>query len=277
VYRSIFFPMINYPAPTLPAAIGTAVVVAQAWGARLTVLNTEVNAPIGLGPAYSMPFLHTMIDEERAKAEANARTVLADFKAQASRANLPHDVERIRTDVFDPDAWAAAARYSDISLLFVDESSAIDAWSAEAVTFGSGRPCIVAPSKAEIQMLRFSNIAIAWDGGRAASRAVMDALPILRHAAEVTVLVAAPDKDPVLASPERLLGYLAQHDVAATSEVIDTTGSSAADVLAEAATRVPADLLIMGAYGRSQVRNFLLGSVTESLLRSPPFPLFLSH
>jgi len=119
-----------------------------------------------------------------------------------------------------------------------------------------------------------SRIVLAWDGSVQAARAVGAALPFLRLAQQVTVTTAGEADRRVPA--EALLAYLARHEVRAQSESF----ASAAGVgkgLVEQAARLRADLLVMGAYGHSRLRELVLGGVTRQVLVDAALPVFMVH
>ncbi|UKJ77908.1 universal stress protein [Azospirillum brasilense] len=146
----------------------------------------------------------------------------------------------------------------------------------EATLFGSGRPLLLAPAAEPASV--GSAVAVAWDGGAAASRAVAAALPLLQRAGKAVILSAEVADPGRTADPDRLSAYLALHGVAATIRKVTASGRVVGRALQETAAEAGCDLLVMGAYGHSRVRERVWGGVTLDVLREPPaIPIFMAH
>jgi nucleotide-binding universal stress UspA family protein len=118
-------------------------------------------------------------------------------------------------------------------------------------------------------------IAVAWDGGKEASRAARLALPLLEKAGRVVIL-AAPRASSRSFDPARLQAYYAARGVASEVEVLPDSGD-AAPLLLYAAGKADADLLVAGAFGHPRLQEFIFGGTTKTLLNSDRPSLFLSH
>jgi nucleotide-binding universal stress UspA family protein len=121
---------------------------------------------------------------------------------------------------------------------------------------------------------------LAWDGGPQAARAAADALPFLTGAEEVRVAVARtyfgmsrhgeePGAD--------VARWLSAHDVKVTVEVLDPAGRSVAKALADAAVEGGCDMIVMGGFGHSRLREAIFGGVTSEMMDDPALPVFLAH
>jgi nucleotide-binding universal stress UspA family protein len=146
------------------------------------------------------------------------------------------------------------------------------------VIFGSGRPTIVLPQAPRLRPFELGTIALAWDSSRAAARAVADALPLPEKAKKIRVVTILNDK--VLDtrhSAEALAKNLSRHGIDVVLDKVDAGGKPAGYVLESYALSHSADLLVMGAYGHSRLREFVLGGATKSLLSRPPLPILISH
>ena len=145
-----------------------------------------------------------------------------------------------------------------------------------AALFESGRPVLIIPPGSE----RFSarRILIAWDGGASAARAVGDAMPFLTGAEEVEILSVSGEKDlsSVIAGAD-LAPHLARHGIKVTVRNIALTQPDVASEIRQAATDFGADLVVSGAYKHSRLREWLLGGVTQSLLKDCTLPILMSH
>jgi nucleotide-binding universal stress UspA family protein len=121
-------------------------------------------------------------------------------------------------------------------------------------------------------------VTVAWDFSRPATRAIGDALPLLTKARRVHIVTVTNEKriDTTRSGPE-LAKHLARHGVDVILEAVDAQGRPIGEAL-EAATRAhDSDLLVMGAYGHSRLREFVLGGATRSMMAHPPLPVLFSH
>jgi nucleotide-binding universal stress UspA family protein len=149
----------------------------------------------------------------------------------------------------------------------------------EDVLFKSGRPILLLPTGSR-RADAWDRILIAWNASAEVTRAVVNALPLLKAASHVRIVTvdAAPGKAGYGEAPGReLAAYLARRGVRAEVSNLDGLGRDHAQRLSEAALDFSADMIVMGAYGHSRAREFILGGVTRDLLGAPPLPLFLSH
>ncbi len=151
-------------------------------------------------------------------------------------------------------------------------------WYAESIVFGSGRPVLLLPQRRSIREFALATIVIAWDGSRPAARAVADSLPVLERAKTVRVLTVLNEKELSSELPAAELSkYLERHGIDAKPDCVDAAGRPIGEILNSYLTSNQADLLVMGAYGHSRLREFILGGATLSMLLKPPLPVLLSH
>ena len=118
-------------------------------------------------------------------------------------------------------------------------------------------------------------MAVAWDGGKEASRAARLALPLLEKASRVVIL-AAPKATSRSFDPHRLQAYYAARGVKAEVDILPDSGD-AAPLLLYAANKVEADVLVAGAFGHPRLQEFIFGGTTRTLLSADHPSLFLSH
>ncbi|MEA2756193.1 MAG: hypothetical protein QOJ54_2482, partial [Aliidongia sp.] len=147
------------------------------------------------------------------------------------------------------------------------------------VPLASGRPCLLVPH--DVGPARFgSNILIAWNGSREAARATADAMPLLRAAQQVTVVqIQGAVGDPFASNLDLLAfcAHLARHEIAIETRIEATDGRSVAQALLSLGTEIGADLLVMGAYGHTRLRELVLGGVTREILVGMTMPVLMSH
>ena len=156
-------------------------------------------------------------------------------------------------------------------LLIVSRSSGL----AGDLALSASCPVLALPDHSGLK-LPLGTVCIAWDGGSEAARALKAAVPLLINAADVRVLTVESDS-PTGFPPTEALRYLARHGVKAELTELPR-GNSVEEALAEAVARAGADLLVMGAYGHSRLREFLFGGVTRFFLdelTAPP--LLIAH
>ena len=198
------------------------------------------------------------------------RKAFDSAKAQASNVKTTFEEVTGRTDY----AMETKGRISDL-IVVRRARNARDAGTrvtAEVVLMGTGRPVLVVPAKGADKI--GANVAIAWNGSIEASKAVAAAMPFLTRAKTVTVVSA--DDDDAKIDQKGVIGYLARQGVKAKGVSVKA-GDDAGKAIARAAKRAGADLLVMGAYSHSRVRELLFGGVTEHALRDAPISVLMVH
>lgn len=165
------------------------------------------------------------------------------------------------------------ARTADLAILGKSEAGAGS--MVHDLLFGSGVPVVVVPRSAPREVGR--HVAVAWNGSREAARAVNDAMPILERAAKVTVLCVDPQRGRNESPAGDLIRHLGYHDVEARAESIVRGGLSVGDALIARLADFGADLLVMGGWGHSRLREFVLGGVTKRILEQTSVPVLMSH
>jgi len=151
----------------------------------------------------------------------------------------------------------------------------------DAILLRSGRPVIIIPYVGTFKTLG-ENIMVAWDGSRLATRAVNDAVPVMKGAKKVHVLaVNAQDghgitKHGAIPGADMSL-HLARHDIKAQAEHIASGDLSAGDTLLSYAADSSIDLIVMGGYGHKRWREVVLGGVTRHMLQHMTVPIFMTH
>ncbi len=143
--------------------------------------------------------------------------------------------------------------------------------------FQSGRPCLIYPD-ALSKNFSLETIVISWDLSRSAARAVGDALPLLMKARSVHVVTVRGEKGlPCNDVAAPLIDYLHEHGVNCAAADKDLAGAAIGSAILDYSANANADLLVMGAYGHSRAREFVLGGATKSILDLAPLPLFMAH
>lgn len=281
MYPDLLLASLTYPDRTPDRAIRSGVALASRMGGALTLLTLEVDIP-KLGNPLANALVHTdeigAMEEARSTATANLEAICASVAADDWGVRVR--LQPLKTQLFEePDAVATAARTHDLCLVPLGPAVQAGRSLAEAVLFGSGRPLLVYPEAAELAPAAGpGTVAIAWDGSPRAARAVADAMPLLLHAREVRVFVAVGEKPEARAGAARdLLRHLDAHGVTALLDEQPAEGRRIGALMADCVRRGGVDLLVMGGFGRSRLRQFVLGGATEAMLQAPPCPVLLSH
>jgi nucleotide-binding universal stress UspA family protein len=121
---------------------------------------------------------------------------------------------------------------------------------------------------------------IAWDGSREAARAVHDSMPLLRLAEEVVVLIVDANKlGPRFGQNPGagIVAHLGRHDVASRIAQVQSGGAAITDLILAEAKSAGADLIVMGGYGHSRLRELMLGGVTRHMIERMTLPVLLAH
>ena len=173
--------------------------------------------------------------------------------------------------------WSALSMEGRLSDVVVFDDASAKGRGPLAVSFqqivaDEQRPTIVVRPGFEPETC----VAVAWDGGKEASRAMRTALPLLQKAARVVVL-AAPAASSKSFDPERLKAFLAERGITAEVETLSGSGD-AAGLLLRGAKSVGASVLVAGAFGHPRLQEFIFGGATRTFLNASDAPsLFLSH
>jgi nucleotide-binding universal stress UspA family protein len=275
-FRDIMVALTSYPEPTPLSVVDDAVSVASALGAHIAALTCEQHVQVPghfiSGAAVGLPGI---IAGEARKSRKNAQDLLAAFEAAAAKSGISSESILEKCATFEtPELLVEYARLRDLTIM--PESN--DRWYAEAVMFGSGRPTLILPQNPQSRPFELGTVAVAWDFSRAAARAVSDAMPLLEKAKKVRIVTVLNEKRlDNKHSAEELAKNLSRHGIDVVLDRVDAKGRPAGGVLEAYASSHELDLLVMGAYGHSRLREFILGGATNSLLSKPPLPILFSH
>ncbi|MFM2041886.1 MAG: hypothetical protein RLY86_462 [Pseudomonadota bacterium] len=271
-------------------ALATAFALARPAEGHVQALSIRTD-PRDAVPMLGEGLSGTLVQEIMANAEddnrTRARTCRTLFEAERTRAGAvladqppgPGGLTTAWVDVTGrpEEVVARAARLADLTVfpaLSGAERDMAAELEVEAALLASGRPLLLAPPVAPAAIGR--SIAIAWNGGAEAARAVDAAMGLITKAETVTILVAATTKtEPGVA--DGLVEYLAWHGVRAGVRPVRGGADGVGAALLETAGDLDADLLVMGGYGTSRLKEMILGGVTRHVLSHADRPVLMAH
>jgi nucleotide-binding universal stress UspA family protein len=148
---------------------------------------------------------------------------------------------------------------------------------ADRLATESGRPVLIVPNEHADSRIG-TRVLVAWSGQRESARAVFDALPILKKSEAVRVVRVAQDtSEDVLARTSDIAGALKRHGVNCERSNLVALETGVGETLAECARDFGADLVVMGCYGHSRLREFILGGASRYFLSETEIPVLMSH
>ena len=234
-------------------------------------------------PGYALaeaPTREVIEFERQARAEA-ARAAEAQFRAAVARRPVKSEWRESARDPLD--AMLLSARYADLLIAGQPEAGSGDARSvrptfAADLVLEAGRPVLFVPYAGHFSAAG-ERIFVAWNATREAARALTDSLPLLKRAQAVDVVVfdAHADSAHGQMPGADIALYLARHGVKVNVSQQSGTGIEVGEQILSRAADFQADLIVMGAYGHSRMRQLILGGATSTLLESMTVPVLMSH
>jgi nucleotide-binding universal stress UspA family protein len=260
------------------AAADYAISVARAFEAHLAGISFAYE-PVVPGSVFGSVAIELMATH-RAECEKAARTAVSYFDEATRRVGLSAEV-RLQTasTVEAADVFGRIARRFDLSVVAQAEPEKLPGRELiiEAALFESGRPVLVVPY-IQRDGLKLDRVMVCWDGSRNAARAVGDAMPLLVRAKAVEVVIVAGEagKSDELPGAD-IARHLARHGLKVELQRIVSPGLDVANTLLSHAADAGTDFIVMGGYGHSRMREFVLGGATRGILSSMTVPTMMSH
>lgn len=249
-------------------------------GAHLTVLAVVIAAPPPIGE-YAAVVSDDWYKERQADTKLLKRRT-ASISAFVGGSSLSADV----SDAYLEAGWADEkigrhARYADLTVIgpVLMAGGTLKNKVIEGVLFSSGKPLLLVPPGAN-PTLKPKRVLVAWDSRVEASNAVRDSLDVLVGANDVHLTLVDPIEGEMYHGQEPgadAAAYLARHGVKVTVDRLPSSNHSVADVLRSHSVDIGADLMVMGAYGHSRLRERILGGVTKSMLEHPSVPILMAR
>lgn len=221
-----------------------------------------------------------IIESQRVESNTKARTAIARFEQAAKRAGISAETRTISASISGAaDQIGRIGRRFDLVVVGQpdQQKSMPDEVVDEGVLFESGRPVIFVPfiHRGGVKLER---IIICWNGSRVAARAVADSLPFLKKAKQVEIVIISdkPGKQDELPGAD-LGAHLARHGLKVDVKRITSPDIDVPSTLLSYAADSAADMIVMGGYGHSRLREFVLGGATRGVLESMTVPVLMSH
>jgi nucleotide-binding universal stress UspA family protein len=285
--RKILLPLTGTAAGE--TALNTALTIANVWKAHVTALHVRVDsrdvAPLA-GEGLSGAMIEEMMTATEKESSDRAHAVRSMFERFVTRQNVavqePHAGQNHATASFaavtgrEEDIVAQQARLADLTIVpHPDAGEDVSSSDAlHAVLFDSGRPVLIAPH-APMETVG-ARVCLAWNGTAESAESALSAIPWMQQAQAVCILSADGYQRRGPGAPE-LAAYLALHGIAPEIVMFPSVRGSVGAGLLEAAHQFGCDLLSMGAYSHSRLRQLILGGVTRHVLEHATVPVMMTR
>ncbi|MCC6889733.1 MAG: universal stress protein [Hyphomicrobiales bacterium] len=260
------------------AATEFAVSAAAALDAHLTGIAFAYEPFVPAADMFVVPA--DLIESQRLANEQAAGAAVARFE-EAARRNAVSAQSRVieASAAGASETFARVARRFDLSVVSQPrpDSQGSDEMLVEAAMFSSGRPVLIVPYIQQAP-LTLERVMVCWDGSRTAARATADALPLLARARSTQVVTVTDGSEQTSEVPGiDFAKHLARHGIVVELKRMVRGDMDVADIILSHAADISADLIVMGGYGHSRLREFVLGGVTRRMLKSMVAPTLMSH
>jgi nucleotide-binding universal stress UspA family protein len=221
-----------------------------------------------------------LIEAQREENTRAAKVATDRFEAAASRAGLSAEVRLLDASVAGAaDLFGRIARRFDLAVVGQarPQEGASEELLIEGALFESGRPVVVVPH-VQTRGVTLDRVLVCWDGSRPATRAIADALPFLRRAKAIDIVAVSGERG----KGSELVGtnmarHLARHGLKVELKRLSAGNVDVPAAITAHAVETGATFMVMGGYGHSRLREFILGGVTRTVLTSSTIPVLMSH
>lgn len=255
------------------AKIHTATRLAASQGAHVTAVY--MITPFNIPTYAAVPIPSDIVDQYYVEEEAAAKPVIEAFEAAIkAQGDITGDIQISQT--LPLDALQDNASFADLIVLGQPHEDFYDPATDSLVgdiAISAGLPVLAVPRVGEYDSLG-KNILVAWTRQRESTRALREALPLLESAERVLVLRANPPDD---GRDTEIGAFLARHDIKVDVKDVVVKDISVADTILNTVSDEGCDLIAMGAYGHSRVREYAFGGVTREILRHMTVPTLFAH
>lgn len=275
--RDLLLFAITYPQRTPAWAIQRSSDLAEQLGAHLSVACCQKILPqVGNWLADQLVHANDLVAAENANSRKAAQALLSEFSETTKEATRGEQILIECGPAGIPAQLATRARVHDLTIVPIEPDLEYEV-AAEELMFNSGRPVLLLPKIGETGGA-MDKIVIGWDGSRSATRALSESMPFLSIANSIEVVIVTDDKKlNADCSSNDLLRHLECHGLKVVVVEVPADGQDAGVALMRHSASTRADLLVMGAYGHSRTREFVLGGATRSVLGRPQLPVLIAH
>jgi nucleotide-binding universal stress UspA family protein len=254
-----------------------AVSLGAAFGAHLVGIAFVYDPVIPNGTMGGIPV--DVIELQREESSKVARAAVERFETSAKAARVSAETRMLEASIgTGATVFGSIARRFDLAVVgqAQREHGASEELLIEAALFESGRPLLLVPY-IQRSGLTLDRVLVCWDGGRTAARAIADAMPFLERAKAVDVVMVEEERKQEAVTGASMIQHLVRRGIRATAKHTAKGDISIENVILSYAADAGADFLVMGGYGHSRLREFILGGVTRGILASMTLPVLMSH
>ena len=266
--------------PRAEAMIDAAAQIAKTFDSHLigcyVIPSVTVYPEIGFASPYAVD------DTRQQYFKTNIAVVKERFEAKLRRDGLKGEWRTVNTlySEIAPSLMehGCAADLIMVNQIVEDQTANIEPGLVERVVMESGRPVLIIPQNGTLGEIKF--VVVGFNATREAARALFDGLPLLRSAKEVHVVWVDPNQERSVAGEvpgAEAAATLARHGVRATAEGLAAGGINAGEALLQHVNDLGAELLVMGAYAHSRMREYIFGGATQHVLAHAKVPVLMSH
>jgi len=220
------------------------------------------------------------IESQRRESENKVQQAIARFEQVAKRVGVAYETRTLNASIAGAaDRLGHLARRFDLAIVGQPERERAAAAEVvdEGVLFDSGRPVMFVPY-IQKSGLKLDRVMLCWDGSRAATRAINDAMPFLEKAKQVELVIVSSKAGKANELTGADMGqHLARHGLKVEVKRITSPDIDVTSTILSYAADSSADMIVMGGYGHSRLREFILGGVTRGLLETMTVPTLMSH
>ncbi|HWF94532.1 MAG TPA: universal stress protein [Xanthobacteraceae bacterium] len=255
-----------------------AISLAQLFGAHIAGVGFIYEPVI---PGSVMGGIPTdLIEAQREENTKTAKAATSRFEAAATQAGVSSEVRILDASVAGAaDLFGRIARRFDLAVVGQarPKEGASEELLIEGALFESGRPVVVVPY-VQTRPVTLERALVCWDGSRPATRAIADALPFLRRAKAIDIVAVSGERG----KGSELVGtnmarHLARHGLKVELKRVSAGNADVPSAIRAQIAETGADFMVMGGYGHSRLREFILGGVTRTILTSSAIPVLMSH
>ena len=265
---------VSSPRPSSKVAID----LAKQTQANLKGLAVAVEPMVPGFVASPMPSEY-LVDVQKKSVES-MKSAIEDFTKQAKDSGVnveSHTVEVVSGGTLGP--FILQCRTTDLIVIGQDKPAKPEPMRdllIEAALFDTGIPILIVPHNYDGEF-KPNHAVIAWDGTKHSARAVHASLPFLELASKTTTVSVNHGRKQADKLSEEIVTYLQRHISNVTSKIFNEKSDSPADTIADFAKQESADVIIMGGYGHSRMREVIMGGATRTMLNSMSIPVIMAH